>query len=154
VEIELGKEYQMLTTVVTATSSEVLENSYAACADMEEILQLLKDDIVRTVRVFTLNSAVLGLGLSGCGCCTVRVFTLNSAVLGLGLSCCGCCTVRVFRQNLALEDAIGSHACSLQANMLVTNNFSSWTFTLLPVDTVNCAATLKARNHRSCWTPG
>jgi hypothetical protein len=29
-------------------------------------------------------------------------------------------TVRVFRQDFALEDTIGSHACSL-ANMLVTN---------------------------------
>jgi hypothetical protein len=30
-------------------------------------------------------------------------------------------TVRVFRQKFTLEDAIGSHACSLQANMRVTN---------------------------------
>jgi hypothetical protein len=30
-------------------------------------------------------------------------------------------TVRVFGQNFALEDAIGSHACSLEANMRVTN---------------------------------
>jgi hypothetical protein len=29
--------------------------------------------------------------------------------------------VRVFRQKFTLEDAIGSHACSLQANMRVTN---------------------------------
>jgi hypothetical protein len=28
-------------------------------------------------------------------------------------------TVRVFRQKFTLEDAIGSHACSLQANMRV-----------------------------------
>ena len=31
------------------------------------------------------------------------------------------CTVRVFRQNFALEDAIGSHACSLEVNMRVTD---------------------------------
>jgi thioredoxin reductase (NADPH) len=31
------------------------------------------------------------------------------------------CTVRVFRQKFTLEDAIGSHACSLEANMRVTN---------------------------------
>jgi hypothetical protein len=30
-------------------------------------------------------------------------------------------TVRVFRQNFALEDAIRSHACSLEVNMRVTN---------------------------------
>jgi hypothetical protein len=30
-------------------------------------------------------------------------------------------TVRVFRQKFTLEDAIGSHACSLEANMRVTN---------------------------------
>jgi hypothetical protein len=30
-------------------------------------------------------------------------------------------TVLVFRQDFALEDAIGSHACSLEANMRVTN---------------------------------
>jgi hypothetical protein len=31
------------------------------------------------------------------------------------------CTVRVFRQKFALSDAIGSHSCSLQVNMRVTN---------------------------------
>jgi hypothetical protein len=30
-------------------------------------------------------------------------------------------TVRVFRQKFTLEDAIGSHACSLEANMRVTS---------------------------------
>jgi hypothetical protein len=43
--------------------------------------------------------------------CTVLVFTMDSAVLGLaplGM-------VLVFRQDRALEDVIGSHACSLQA---------------------------------------
>jgi hypothetical protein len=30
-------------------------------------------------------------------------------------------TVRVFRQKSTLEDAIGSHACSLKANMHVIN---------------------------------
>jgi hypothetical protein len=30
-------------------------------------------------------------------------------------------TVRVFRQGFTLEDSIGSHACSLEANMRVTN---------------------------------
>jgi hypothetical protein len=31
------------------------------------------------------------------------------------------CMVRVFRQEFTLEDAIGSHACSVDANMQVTN---------------------------------
>jgi hypothetical protein len=36
--------------------------------------------------------------------------TMDSAVLGLGSSGCSCCTVRVFRLKFTLEDAIGSHA--------------------------------------------
>jgi len=47
VEIELGKEYQMLTTVVTTESSAVLQDSYDAHADMEDILALLMADILR-----------------------------------------------------------------------------------------------------------
>ena len=47
VEIQLGKEYQMLTTVVAAESTQVLEDSYAAHADMEDILVKLKADIAR-----------------------------------------------------------------------------------------------------------
>jgi hypothetical protein len=43
------------------------------------------------------------------------VFTMDSAVLGLGLLGCSCCTVRVFEQDFALEDAIGTHARSLEA---------------------------------------
>jgi hypothetical protein len=53
-------------------------------------------------------------------------------------------TVRVFRQKFTLEDAIGSRACSLEANMRVTNGIPLGSFTLLPVDTVNRVATLKA----------
>ena len=52
----------------------------------------------------------------------------HSGDFGLGL-------VRVFRQGFALEDAIGSHACSLDANTRVTNGIplgrqSSYRFTL------------------------
>jgi hypothetical protein len=44
-------------------------------------------------------------------------------------------TVRVFRQKFTLEDAIGSHACSLEASMRVTNGIPlgrplSYRFTL------------------------
>jgi hypothetical protein len=34
-------------------------------------------------------------------------------------------TLRVFRQKLALEDAIGSHACSIEAIMRVSNGILS-----------------------------
>jgi hypothetical protein len=67
--------------------------------------------------------------------------------LGLMLMICGG-TVRVCRQKFTLEDAIGSHACSLQANMRVTNGIPLGSSLLLPVCTVNCVRTLKA--HRIC----
>jgi hypothetical protein len=51
--------------------------------------------------------------------------------------------VRVFRQKFTLEDAIGSHACSLEANTRVTNGIPLESSLLLPVCTVNCAQTLK-----------
>jgi hypothetical protein len=49
-----------------------------------------------------------------------------------------------FRQKFTLEDAIGSHACSLEANMRVTNGIPLGSSLLLPVDTVICVKTLKA----------
>jgi hypothetical protein len=52
-------------------------------------------------------------------------------------------TVRVFRQKFALEDAIGSHTCSLEANMRVTNGIHLGCPLLLPVGTVNSVQTLK-----------
>jgi hypothetical protein len=51
--------------------------------------------------------------------------------------------VRVFRQKFTLEDAIGSHACSLEASRRVTNGISLGSSLFLPVDTVNCVQTLK-----------
>ena len=57
-------------------------------------------------------------------------------------------TVRVFRQKFTLEDAIGSHACSLEANMRVTNDIPLGCSLLLPVCTVNCVQTLKASGIR------
>jgi hypothetical protein len=53
-------------------------------------------------------------------------------------------TVRVFRQKFALEDAIGSHACLLEANMRVIDGIPLGCPLLLPVGTVNCVQTLKA----------
>jgi hypothetical protein len=47
--------------------------------------------------------------------CTVRVFTMDSVVLGLGSSGCDCCAVYIFVQDFALEDAIGFHAGSFEA---------------------------------------
>jgi hypothetical protein len=56
-------------------------------------------------------------------------------------------TVRVFRQKFTLEDAIGSYACSLEANTGVTNSIPLGSSLLLPVDTVNCVQTLKATKY-------
>jgi hypothetical protein len=53
--------------------------------------------------------------------------------------------VRVFRQNVALEDAIGSHTCSLEANMRVTNGIPLGSPLLLPAGTVTSVQTLKVR---------
>jgi hypothetical protein len=47
-------------------------------------------------------------------------------------------------RNLHSRNAIGSHACSLEANMRVTNGIPLGSSLLLPVDTVNCVQTLKA----------
>jgi hypothetical protein len=55
------------------------------------------------------------------------------------------CTVRVFRQKFTLEDAIGSHACSLEANTRVTNGIPLGSPLLVPVHTVTCVQTLKVR---------
>jgi hypothetical protein len=43
------------------------------------------------------------------------------------------CTVRVFRHKFTLEDAIRSHACSLKANMRVTNGIPLGSPLLLPL---------------------
>jgi hypothetical protein len=46
------------------------------------------------------------------GLCGARFSTMDSAVLGLGTSGCVCCVVLFFLQILLLEDAIGSPACT------------------------------------------
>jgi hypothetical protein len=56
--------------------------------------------------------------------------------------------VHVFRQKFTLDDAIGSHACSLEANMQVTNGIPLGCPLLLPVHTANCAQTLKAQLYK------
>jgi NAD-dependent SIR2 family protein deacetylase len=50
-----------------------------------------------------------------------------------------------FRQKFTIEDAIGSHACSLEANMHVTNGIPLGSSLLLPFCTVNCGQTLKVK---------
>jgi hypothetical protein len=52
-----------------------------------------------------------------------------------------------FSTKLALEDAIGSHACSLEANRRVTNDIHLGCPLFLPVHTVNYVQTLKAREN-------
>jgi hypothetical protein len=62
-------------------------------------------------------------------------------------------TVRVYRQKFTLEDAIGSHACSLEANTRVTNGIPLGSSLHLPVCTVNCVQTLKALTRSLKRTP-
>jgi hypothetical protein len=53
-------------------------------------------------------------------------------------------TVRVFEQDFAIEDAIGSHACSLEANIRVTIGIPLGSPLRLTVAIINYAETLKA----------
>jgi hypothetical protein len=55
---------------------------------------------------------------------------------------CGWCTVLAFGQDFALEDAIGSHACSIEANMRVTNGIPLGSPPLI-VTIINYVETLK-----------
>jgi hypothetical protein len=49
--------------------------------------------------------------LGACGLSGALIFTMDSAVLGLAPSGCGCCAVSAFfDQNFALSKAIGSRA--------------------------------------------
>jgi hypothetical protein len=48
-----------------------------------------------------------------------------------------------FSTEIYTDDAIGSHACSLEASRRVTNNFPLGCFLLLPVDTVISFQTMK-----------
>ena len=59
--------------------------------------------------------------------------------------------MRVFRQKFTLEDVIGSHACSLEVNIRVTNGIPLGSPLLLPVGTVNCVQTLKVLDIEVAW---
>jgi hypothetical protein len=62
-------------------------------------------------------------------------------------------TVHIFRQKSTLEDAIGSHTCSLEVNMRVTNGIPLGCSLLLPVTLYNFRSnTVKARWRRSHGT--
>jgi hypothetical protein len=64
----------------------------------------------------------IGMQAAGCNPGTVRVFTMDSAVLGLWPSSeAAVGPVRVFRPKFTLEEAIGAHVCSLQASRRVAN---------------------------------
>jgi ABC-type multidrug transport system fused ATPase/permease subunit len=67
----------------------------------------------------------------------------NAWECGTGVDWVGIGTVRVFRRNFALEDAIRSHACSLEVSLRVTNVIPIGCSLLLPVGTVNSIQTLK-----------
>jgi hypothetical protein len=57
------------------------------------------------------------------------------------------CTVTVFEQDFALEDAIGSHACSLEAITCVTNGLF-----LLGCHYLNVSSFLRPRNTEGTGT--
>ena len=75
--------------------------------------------------------------------CTVLVFTMDSAVLGLAALGCECCMVLVSRRNFALECAIGSHACSLEAILHACDQWHS-----SRVSTTSYQLTLYIVSHR------
>jgi hypothetical protein len=81
----------------------------------------------RSLRAVHLPNTLVAIG-------TVRVLRISLHLLWLF----------VFRQKATLEDAIGSHAYSLEANTRVTNGTPLGCPLLLPVGTVNCVQTLKA----------
>ena len=80
---------------------------------------------------------------AGGGLASMIINRFFVAFWSIQLSCNG--AVRVFRQNVALEDAIGSHTCSLEANMRVTNGIPLGSPLLLPAGTVTSVQTLKVR---------
>jgi hypothetical protein len=87
-----------------------------------------------------------GVGAGGTPCADVTAaagvdISANRSA-SIGVNTHGC-TVRVFRQKFTLEDVIGCHACSLEANTRVTNDIPLGSSLFLPVDTVNCVQTLK-----------
>jgi hypothetical protein len=78
---------------------------------------------------------------------------MDSAVLGLEPSGCGCCAVPVFRQKFALEDAIGSHAFApVEASKRATIGIPLGCPLVLPVYTGNSVRTLKVYNRSDCIT--
>jgi hypothetical protein len=74
---------------------------------------------------------------------SLLLFHLNQHFVGLAIMPKHNGAVLVFGQNVALEDAIGSHACSLETIMRVANDIPLRCSLLLPVGTVNCVKTLK-----------
>jgi hypothetical protein len=56
-----------------------------------------------------------------------------------------------FWQKFTLEDAIGSHTCSLEANTRVTNGIPLGCPLFLPARTVNCVQTLKVQSVPWWW---
>lgn len=55
-EVQLGKEYDMLTTVVKKNTDQVLADAYTLKADMEEVAELLLQDIQRKDNATTIDN--------------------------------------------------------------------------------------------------
>jgi hypothetical protein len=83
------------------------------CYDVTHICRHLQKEGISAVR------AHQGAHCLFSGLMAVRCASLSSSYPPLATNWPG--TVRVFERNFALEDAIGSHACSLEASTRVTN---------------------------------
>lgn len=62
-EVELGKEQDMLTTLIKKNCDQVLADAYAIKADMEEVVRLLNEDIARKQGASTLDNKMNKLKL-------------------------------------------------------------------------------------------
>lgn len=62
-EVELGKEQDMLTTLIKKNCDQVLADAYACKADMEEVARLLLEDINRKTSTTTVDAKMQKLKL-------------------------------------------------------------------------------------------
>jgi hypothetical protein len=127
-DVEAAGEYEAYDSECEAYDSEY---EVLLLAEAEALAALEAAEVEVRWRVFTMDSAVLGLAALGCGCCTVRVFQQGFAHLRMPLSF----TPLLLRLKLL-------RACEPMA-------FLSGVHYLLPVGTVNCIQTLKASGART-----
>jgi hypothetical protein len=83
----------------------------------------------------------------------VAVFPTSARALTEEVTLSAQGTVRVFRQKFTLEDALGSHASSLEASRRVTNGIPLGCPRFLPVHAVYCVQTLKGGPMQTALPP-